>query len=303
MILPNPTADGIRDFGLGDEKNGAFFRVKADGLYGVIRTTFDGVTTDDERLINTNLDLSKGNVYDIQMQWRGVGDIKFFINLKEVFIFDYLGTLSALSISNPALPIGFYCRKVTEDVTMYCGCVDVTSEGGIKEERQYNSVTTGMSVTSQNASNSTNGVAMIAIAIPFLVSGFSYTRDAILTRVTTFTKDEATTGIYAFRYSSGATSLALYNAIIAGGTANDSYVGHLNGGTGSSLNTLFTAALAEGQLLVTRREEVDTPCVLDNPDKNNAEFMLTGGDVIVVAVKSEGANKACGASVEFSEEI
>ena len=303
MILPSPTANGIRDFGLGDEKNGAFFRVKATGLYGVIRTTFDGVTTDDEQLISHSVDLSKGNVYDIQMQWRGVGDIKFFINLKEVYIFSYLGTLTAMSISNPALPIGFYCQNVTEDVTMYCGCVDVTSEGGVMETRQYNSVTTGMDVTAINADSGSNGSAILAITLPFQVGGFPYTRDAILNRVTTFSKDEATTGVWAFRYSSGAASLALYNHILAAGTANDSYVGFSIGGDISTLNTLFAAAVAEGQLLVTRREEIDRPCVLDNPDKSNSEFLITGGDIIVVSVRPDGDNKNTGCSIEFSEEI
>lgn len=303
IILPSPTADGIRDFGLTDDKNGAFFRLKSTGLYGVVRTTFNGVTTDDERLINTNIDLSKGNIYDIQMQWRGVGNIKFFINLELVYTFDYLGTLTELSISNPALPIGFYCQNVTEDVTMYCGCVDVTSEGGATENRQYNSVTTGMDVTTQEVTTTVGGTAILAMVIPFNIAGVPYTRDAIMNRITTFTKDEATTGVYAFRYSTGASSLALYDALMLGSSAPDSYVKYLVGGTGSTLDTVFQSAIAEGQLLVTRREEIDRPCILDNPDKGSAEFLLTGGDIIVVAVRADGTAKDCGASIEFSEEI
>ena len=305
MILPTPAADGIREFGLFDDANGAFFRLKASGLYAVIRTTTSGGTTEDEQLINVpvGIDLSKGNVFDIQMQWRGVGNIKFFINLQGVYTFSYLGTLSGLSIANPALSIGFSCQQVVDDVTMYCGCVDVTSEGGVSENRQYNSVNTGMDVTSISCSNSTNGVATLAIAIPFTEGGLPYTRDAILSRVTTFCKDESSVGVYAFRYSVGANSLALYNAIMAGVSANDSYIHYLTGGDGSGLNTAFQSAVSEGQLLLVQREEIDRPNVLDNPDKNNAEFMITGGDIILVSVNPDGASKPTGCSIEFSEEI
>ena len=54
-----------------------FFELDNGTLYGVVRTTIDSVTTDDRHLIRTNIsgnefDLSKGNVFDIQWQWRGV---------------------------------------------------------------------------------------------------------------------------------------------------------------------------------------------------------------------------------------
>lgn len=305
MIFPNPTADGKRDFGLGNENNAVFFRVAQDGLHCIVRTTAGGITVDDDSGVVSlpDIDLSKGNVFDIQMQWRGVGNIKFFINLKLVYEFEYLGTLDALSIANQALAVGFYCQKVTEDVVMYCGCVDVTSEGGVQESRQYNSVTTGMDVTALTASKGTIGTATIAITLPEQFNGQRYTRDAVLNLVTTFTKDEATTGIYYFRFSAGASSLALYNGILADQQANDSYVRYSIGGDGSTLNTNFNTALAEGLLLVAKRQEMDFANTLSNPDKNNAEFLLTGGDIIVVVVMPDGNSKNSGCSIEFSEEI
>lgn len=305
IILPSPTADGIREWGLLDKQNGVFFRLTSSGLYAVVRTTAGGVTTDDVReiVLPEGIDLSKGNIYDIQMQWRGVGNIKFFVNLREVFTFNYLGTLSGLSVANPALSIGFTCEYVSEDVTLYCGCVDVTSEGGVQESRQYNSANTGMDVTTSNTDASTYGTAVLAIALPNTVGTAYYTRDAVLTRVTTFCKDEATAGVWAFRFSTGAASLALYNHIIGDSLANDSYVGYSIGGDTSTLNTLFQAAIAEGQLLVTRREEIDRPCILDNPDKDNSEFMVTSGDIVLVSVRPDGDNKNTGCSIEFSEEI
>lgn len=312
MILPAPTADGIRDFGIGDERNGAMFRLTSSGLYAMIRTTtgYGGTltTTNDIQAIDTTgFDLSKGNIYDIQMQWRGVGDIKFFINQKLVYTFEYLGALSTLSISNPALPIGFYCQYGTENVTMYCGCVDVTSEGGTTENKQYNSVTTGTNITTQKVDNTSNGTAILALALPFKLgtapNDYPYTRDAILNQVTTFTKDEATVGVWFFRYSAGANSLALYNHILGDLTANDSYVKYSIGGDTSSLEPLFQSAVPEGQLLVAKREDIDQPLELRNPDQNNSEFLITGGDIILVSVRADGTNKQTGCSIEFSEEI
>ena len=105
IFLPNPTASAIRDFGIFTEDRGVFFRLKSDGnLYAVIRTTIDSVTTEDEQLIDiSGIDVEKGNVYDIQFQWRGVGNYKFYINLQEVYRFNYLGTLTNISLFNPVL--------------------------------------------------------------------------------------------------------------------------------------------------------------------------------------------------------
>ena len=306
MIFPSPTADGIRDFGLFDNKNGAFFRLKSDGLYACRRTTTiaAGTVTTETLIPNiSHIDLSKGNVFDIQMQWRGVGNFKYFINLQEVYNNEVLGTLTELSVSNPALPIAFGCQYGTEDVTMLCGCVDVTSEGGVNEKRQYNSVTTGMNVATVKADADANGTATLAIALPFQIDGKPYTRDVILSMVTTFTKDEATTGIWFFRYSTGTDSLSLFNHILTDQLANDSYVGYSVGGINSDLDSLFQAAVNEGQLLVSKRVEVDDANELDNPDKNNAEFLITGGDMIIVSVRPDGSGKNTGCSIEFSEEI
>ena len=118
MFLPNKTALGVRDFGIFTELAGVFFRLKSDGnLYAVVRTTVDSVTTDDEQLIDTTgIDIEKGNVYDCQFQWRGVGNYKFFINLQKVYEFEYLGTLTELSMFNPALPIAFRCENLGDNV-------------------------------------------------------------------------------------------------------------------------------------------------------------------------------------------
>lgn len=131
-IIPNVSDSGIRRWGVFTEDNGVYFSLEVGTLYAVVKTTVGGVTTEDKKAITLgDIDLSKGNVFDIQFQWRGVGNYKFFINLKEVVSFDYLGTLTDLSMSNPALPIAFQCYNLGQEVEMHFGCVDVTSEGEI----------------------------------------------------------------------------------------------------------------------------------------------------------------------------
>lgn len=138
LWCPSKTNDGVRYWGLCTAENGVGFRLKADGLlYAVLRS--GGVETKEE-LIDTSgvagFDVQKGNVYDIQYQWRGVGNYKFYINLKLVHTFSNLGTLTALSMENPALPICFKCTRTTADVSMHIGCADITSENGSDNDVQ-----------------------------------------------------------------------------------------------------------------------------------------------------------------------
>lgn len=140
-FLDNPTANGIRRFGLFYEESGCFFELRSTGLYAVLRTTIGGVTTDNAQLIDTTgIDLSKGNTYDIQFQWRGVGDYLFWINQKPVYLFDNLGKLDNLSMYNPALPASYECINLGDQVFIRVGCVDITSEGGEDNGKTYGSI-------------------------------------------------------------------------------------------------------------------------------------------------------------------
>lgn len=141
-FLDNPTALGNRKFGIFYEESGVFFELKSDGiLYAVIRTTIGGVTTDNAQPIDTTgIDLEKGNVYDIQFQWRGVGNYVFYINLKPVYVFENLGKLANLSMYNPALPASFECTNQGDAVSIRIGCIDITSEGGKNNGKTYGSI-------------------------------------------------------------------------------------------------------------------------------------------------------------------
>ena len=129
---PSKTLDGVREWGVQTSDNGVFFRLKADGLLYAVQRSLT-VETKEELITTTGVtafDVQKGNIYDIQYQWRGVGNYKFFINNVLVHTFSNLGTLTALSMANPSLPMVFKATRTTADVAIHIGCADLTSENG-----------------------------------------------------------------------------------------------------------------------------------------------------------------------------
>lgn len=177
-IIKNPNALMNRRFGAATKESGVLFSLESGVLYGVVRTTRDGVTSEDKVALNTEgIDLSKGNVYDIQFQWRGVGNYKFFINLKYVGGFDYLGTLTEISMFNPSLPCCFESENLGDNEEMVFGCVDITSEGGKNNGKTYGSV----SITNETGQVSIDDYnkPIIAIRSKAFFDGLINTRDTI----------------------------------------------------------------------------------------------------------------------------
>jgi hypothetical protein len=171
LWCPSKTADGVREWGLSTTENGVFFRLKSDGLlYAVLRS--NSIETVEE-VIDTSVvdgfDVQKGNVYDIQYQWRGVGDYKFYINLVLVHTFENLGTLTALSMQNPALPATYKAVRTTADVAMHIGCVDISSENGSDNKLQPRTAYA-------NISRNGTDLPVITIHNPLLINGQTNTR-------------------------------------------------------------------------------------------------------------------------------
>lgn len=178
LWCPSKTADGVREWGLSTTENGVFFRLKSNGLlYAVLRSGSAEIT---EQLIDTSVvsgfDVELGNIYDIQYQWRGVGNYKFFINLVEVASFPLLGTLTVLSMRNPALPATFRSQRLTGDVSIFVGCVDITSENGSDNTLQPH-------VAYANISRTGTDVPVISIYNPLQIAGQTNTRTIYPARI------------------------------------------------------------------------------------------------------------------------
>ena len=280
LWCPNPTNDGIREWGLFTDENGVFFRLKADGeLYAVVKS--GGV--EDEQLLDTSgisgFDVSKGNVYDIQFQWRGVGNYKFFINLELVYEFAYLGTRTALTMQNPALPVAYKCTNTTQDVTMHIGCADVTSEGGETAREQYGSA------TGQASGNNTD-FPVVAIFNPLTIGGETNTRDLRLAKVTASSTAKCSVSVWGTRDPA-----ALTGEVFAA-RGNGSYV---------EVDTTATAIVAANAVLLTKfNVEANAADRATNPSEGTIDYFITRGDYIIV---SYTGNSTVDVVIEWGEEI
>ena len=82
---------------------------------------------------------------------------------------------------------------------MNFGCVDVTSEGGAMDSRQFASISTGDSFVT----TSTNGAATLAIKLPRTITYNGNvvvnTRDVIANKLTSWTRDEASVQVWLAR--------------------------------------------------------------------------------------------------------
>ncbi len=194
LWAPNKLADGVREWGVGTKENQVRFRLKNDGkLYAILRS---GNSETHEQEIDTSslpgFDVEKGNVYDIQYQWRGVGNYYFFVNLKLVHTISNLGTLTALSTQNPAMPVSFLAHRNTEDVEINVGCCDVSSENGDLETLEYAS-------DSKDAQTNTAGGPAFILYNPLLIGSVTNTRTAVLHSIAVTSTNKASFGLWRTR--------------------------------------------------------------------------------------------------------
>lgn len=152
--LNNPTATGVvRNWGLFDANNGFMFRVGTDGLlYVVIRSSISGTAVDTviartdwngDKVDGTGdsqatLDLSKDNIYWIDIQWHGAGRVRFgtYIDGARVTMHSYYhGNNYTEAMSQTAsLPVCFSAKAVTgpsEDLFIETWSASVWTEADV----------------------------------------------------------------------------------------------------------------------------------------------------------------------------
>lgn len=297
-ILPDLTALGVREFGIFTEFAGCFFRLKSDGkLYAVIRTTVNDVVIEDEQLIDTTgIDLSKGNVYDIQFQWRGVGNYAFFINLKQVYKFNYLGTLTRLSIYNPALPISYRCVNLGNNVEIISGCVDVSSEGGSINGKTYGSVSIENEV-GQIAVSGFN-TPVLAIRSKKTINSKQNTRDTLALLLSAYADQRSFIRVWATR---DFTAITDNNQVWKDfGDGYLEYVEHDN----PDVATPITFNTSKATLIFGCRVNADETYSTSALFEGRTDIWLTPGDMFIFTMHREnGLAVNCGCTFEFAEEI
>ena len=296
-FIENPNALMNRSFGTATEENGAFFRLESGTLYGVVRTTRGGSTTEDKVELDTiGIDLSKGNIFDIQYQWRGVGNYKFFINLKLVGSFNYLGSLSELSMSNPANPLFFESENLGDNNIIRFGCVDVSSEGGKNNGKTYGSI---------GISNQTGSVPIIGYNVPVLVvrskaivDGKINTRDAIALLINAYSDSRSILRVW---HTRDATAITLNNQ-----TWTDFGDGHLEYIVYDfpDVATPMTFNTAKAKLAFGCRVGQDVTYSSSALFDGKTEIYQTPSDIFIFTMHRENGIAAnVGVTYEFAEQI
>jgi len=115
-----------------------FFEITDWVIYAVVRSAWiDRVRQDITQAMTDATwlqvsDLTKGHLFDIQFQWRGVWNYFFYIDLKLVYTANFLWTLTEVTMANPQLPCFYKLKNVTAwvELSAISWCTDITSEWG-----------------------------------------------------------------------------------------------------------------------------------------------------------------------------
>lgn len=308
VIVPDPTANASREWGLSTALNGVLFEMIGDGTDWDLQVTRrDRGTVVERTSIKQALlshipdyDPSKGHVYDIQYEWRGMGNFMFFVDLKLIYVMDILGSLNTLTVSDPALPVVFISTTFDGvEQELLAGCVDVSSEGGRTPDTLFATADTGTSLLTLAQSGTPTAVLALRVPRTLTYNGGTIfnSRGAFMDKLVTWTRDEALTRVYAFRQIN-ATAL---NSI-TWTDLPDSNLQYARGGNGSALHTAFTTDLPLGQKVVSEWAAQDYRLEITNPAKNS-DFVIVPGDILVISIAAITTNVKGSATIYFSEEL
>ena len=304
MFFPE-VDNGARRWGYFTRESGAFFELnEARELSGVIRTTIDGITADTPHPINledfpqlSGLDLQYGNIYDIQMQWRGVGDYKFFIDFVEVLHIKNINQLKELSIFNPANPLAFEVTNVTGVSTMECGCVDISSEGGDNGGGSYGSI--GITTELGSVTVTDPNTPVIVIKSLLTVGGMVNTRDTLMIAANAYANNKVI-----FRIWNTRDETAIDSGTQSWIPFKDGHLEYmeLDEGAGAGQMSFDTS---KASLTYTSRVDTDTTFTTSALFDHRSDIYLSPGDYLIITMHREDgtSNALVGSTIEFSEEV
>ena len=298
LFCPNPTADAVREWGVGTEQNRVCFRLKSDGKLYAVRVS-GGVLIDEEEIDISGIptfDVTKNNIYDIQFQWRSAGNYKFYIGNPETGVSQYvhklcnLGQLTEASIQDPAVPIRFSVVS-NSTVSMDIGCADVTSENGNDEPLQYESAD-----ISNKAVNGTNA-PVIAIYSPLTVgaTGRINTRTIVLARISVTCDKKATFRVWSTRDPAAFTGATFGDVNQGSFIQTDSPDSGTGAISATAVNTALMNRITTIPVVANGSREVD------NPYPRGIVFPIVRGDYVVVTCTASTATADC--VIEWGEAI
>jgi hypothetical protein len=292
LWCPSKTADGVREWGVQTSDAGVFFRLKANGLLYAVRRSLT-VEVAEELITTTGVsgfDVQKGNIYDIQYQWRGVGNYKFFINNVLVHSMTLLGTLTALSMSNPALPASYKATRTTADVALHIGCCDITSENGKETDEE--------AASAYASAVATNGadIPVLVIYNPLTINGKVNTRTVHLHSIGLNNTKKCTFKLWRTRSAGDITG----ETLVAGYGGKYSYV--QSDSTDMNAGAVRATAITVANLEFIDAFNVEAGVGVQHEFPNShVELNLVRGDYLIVANNS--INGSSDVVIRWGEEL
>lgn len=170
-VLGASAANVVKRLGYYDDNNGVFFELRADGLYCVQRSKVSGVVVDTavkqdawniDKLTAGDfiLDTSKANIFFIDLEWLGVGRVRFGVFTDKglpryCHSFDNANMFAVVYMQTACLPV----RAEIANTGASAGssfdhiCTSVISEGGFEADRGFiftaSNATTPLAVTTR----------------------------------------------------------------------------------------------------------------------------------------------------------
>ena len=235
------------------------------------------------------------------MQWRGVGNILFFIGDPETGVsqlayrMELLNTGTELSIFNPALPIAFQSTNITDNSIIECGCVDVSSEGGANYDGTYGAI----ALSTDSGSVAVSGLNPLVVAVKNLLTydGLINTRDVLNLAINGYADQRSVLRVWITRDWTAITEGT--QVYVPFGDGHLEYIEYEPAaGTPASFDT------TKATLQFSVRIDIDQTLISSATFDKAAALVVTPGDMLVFTIHRENGGSAnVGLTYEFSEGI
>lgn len=298
VFCSDPEKNGIRNWGVSIVGSCIRFQIDGDGtnweLYALRKNR--GEIESQEPLMQylpDDFDISKPHLY--QIQFSSIGDIRYFVDGNLIFTEENVNNIDNQTIPDVSLPI--VLESLTKDGTelfLNVHSVDVSSEGGMVENKLFGAIST---VDLVNAS--TTGTAVLALRVPRFVdyNGVQtyYSSGAVVNKITSFCRDESKMTIIYFRDTQAPNLSAM-----TWDSVTDSRLLRKSGGTGSELDDAYQLDKANGALVANEWSDLDSKDEIVSLDPN-AQGLLNPGDILIVEITPMGGNKDSASSMYYGE--
>jgi hypothetical protein len=287
-VFNTPVADSLQIIGVGDDNDGFFFGY--DGLrFGCLRRNngTDYWTYEEEWNVRTNSnvkatnDWQKLNVFQIQFQWLGGGEIKFFVEQNYSGMFElmhrvkYAGTETTTSVQNPSFPVMAEVKNLgnTSNLTLLTPSGSAGSEG----------IANGASTTTNglDTQRTTNGTVPVITLRNNTTYAGQTNRTRLRVKFITFTTGNNRDSIYRL-VKNGSLTGASYSDISATTTPGESDVS--------------ATAITGGTQLASTSNTISSTNTINSDD---LEMVLAPGEWLsVVAVTTQSVESTIGITYE-----